>query len=138
MHERKKSEEWIVMRYFREKYELFPKGKLVKSESPDFILKVNRRKQIGIELTRFDHLAAGKSGGNEVIHQLKKLITQKEDKLRIYQKKLLNEYWLIISVESLDVTLEIKDTTAPGSIFTSTFDKVFFFDLFSASIIQLR
>ena len=66
----KTSEEWVVMRFFREKCKIFPAGKLVKSESPDFILKVNRKKQIGIELTRFDYLINDGSNRDEILKQL--------------------------------------------------------------------
>ena len=33
----KKDKEKLVLQYFREKYADFPKGRLMKSESPDFI-----------------------------------------------------------------------------------------------------
>lgn len=123
----KNAEEWIVMRYFREKYADFPKGKLVKSESPDFILKVNRKKRIGIELTRFDYNSSGSN-----TKSLLNLIAKKEEKLRIYQKKLLSAYWLIISIE----TPEPKKLLSETSFFKSKFDKVFLFDLFSGQMKQ--
>jgi hypothetical protein len=126
------------MRYFREKYKPFPKGKLVKSESPDFILKVNRKKQIGIELTRFDYLANDGSSRDEILMHLGGLIAQKEDKLKLYRKKLLNEYWLVITAESHDLNKEIEKIMSSGNIFTSSFDKVFFFELFSARITEIR
>ena len=52
----KKQVEILLMHYFRKCYMAFPKGKLVPSESPDFILKVNTKKGIGIELTRLNPL----------------------------------------------------------------------------------
>lgn len=123
----KNAEEWLVMRYFREKYADFPKGKLVKSESPDFILKVNRKKRIGIELTRFDYNSSGSN-----TKSLLNLIAKKEEKLRIYQKKLLSAYWLIISIE----TTEPKKLLSETRFFESKFDKVFLFDLFSGQMKQ--
>lgn len=45
--------EWLIMRSFRESYPDFPKGKLVKSESPDFTLKLSVSKSIGIEISTF-------------------------------------------------------------------------------------
>ncbi len=48
----KTQEEWLVMRSFRDNYPDFPKGKLIKSESPDFTLKLSLTKSIGIELSR--------------------------------------------------------------------------------------
>ena len=46
-------EEIMILELFRKSYPEFPKGKLVKSESPDFILQQNYPNQsIGIEVTR--------------------------------------------------------------------------------------
>jgi len=75
------SEEWVVIHYFREKYKLFPKGKLVKSESPDFVLQVNRKKRIGIELTRFDRPAGKESGREEAAVRFTNLMNQKAKNL---------------------------------------------------------
>ncbi len=125
----KTSEEWVIMRYFREKYADFPKGKLVKNESPDFILKINRRKSIGIELTRLDYLLDDTTKTNELNDLINKLVAQKEEKLPLYQKNILSEYWLIISVDSLKTVLKEQ------FILNSKFDKVFLFDLFSGLFI---
>ena len=43
-----------MIQYFRECYTDFPKGKLSASESPDFILKMKNRRELGIELTRLN------------------------------------------------------------------------------------
>lgn len=51
-HEDKKQTEALFMDFFRTIYPEFPKGKLIPSESPDFIVKINNRKSIGMELTR--------------------------------------------------------------------------------------
>lgn len=45
-------EEKLIMKMFRDAYQDFPKGRLVKSESPDFFLREARKKKTGIELTR--------------------------------------------------------------------------------------
>lgn len=45
-------EELLIMEQFRNEYKEFPKGKLEKSESPDFIVKVSPKNAIGIELTK--------------------------------------------------------------------------------------
>ena len=37
-------EELLIMEHFRNNYVEFPKGKLQKSESPDFILKISPKK----------------------------------------------------------------------------------------------
>ncbi len=124
-----KSEEWLVMRYFREKYADFPKGKLTKSESPDFILRVNRKKSIGIELTRLDYIL--KDHPALLPEQLLKLLEKKEDKLRLYKKKLLQEYWLIFTTENLNSSIFLTEIIVTDS----EFDHVFIFDLFSGKII---
>ena len=54
MEDVKKDKEWLVLQYFREKYAGFPKGRLLKSESPDFIVRQGRKRGIGIEMTRLD------------------------------------------------------------------------------------
>lgn len=48
----KKNEEKLLLRHFRELYPGFPKGKINSSESPDFILQLNPKQSIGIELMR--------------------------------------------------------------------------------------
>lgn len=50
----KKQLEVLLIQYFRECYTDFPKGKLSASESPDFILKMKNRRELGIELTRLN------------------------------------------------------------------------------------
>jgi hypothetical protein len=125
---KKVSEEWVAIRYFREKYAQFPKGKLIKSESPDFILKLNRKKSIGIEITRLDYLL--RNNFDNWSELLSRLLEKKEDKLPLYKKSLLNEYWLIITTETADLA-EISECAGQQ---TSTFDKVFLLDMFSGKI----
>ena len=54
MHWKKKQLEIVLMHYFMEFYPEFPKGSLLPSESPDFILTFKKRHQLGIELTRLN------------------------------------------------------------------------------------
>lgn len=54
MHREKKQLEIALMHYFMEFYPEFPKGSLLPTESPDFILKFKNRRQLGIELTRLN------------------------------------------------------------------------------------
>lgn len=54
MQEVKKQLEVLLISYFRESYKEFPKGKIVASESPDFVVKMKNRSQLGIELTRLN------------------------------------------------------------------------------------
>jgi hypothetical protein len=48
----KKNEEKLLLRHFKEIYYNFPKGKLIATESPDFILKPGPQHAIGMELMR--------------------------------------------------------------------------------------
>jgi hypothetical protein len=48
----KKQLEILLVNYFRESFSEFPKGILSASESPDFIVTLKNRHQLGIELTR--------------------------------------------------------------------------------------
>lgn len=48
----KKQVEVLLMEYFRCTYPEFPKGRLIPSESPDFILGLKNRLSVGIEITR--------------------------------------------------------------------------------------
>jgi hypothetical protein len=127
----KDSEEWLVMRYFREKYTDFPRGKLVKSESPDFILKLSRKRSIGIELTRLDYMI--KDNPDHLPEQLIKLLEKKEAKLNLYRKKLFAEYWLIFTAENISSSFFLPELM----VAESQFDRVYIFDLFSGQIIEI-
>lgn len=50
----KKQLETTLISYFKENFQDFPKGRLTESESPDFILTLKNRHQLGIELTRLN------------------------------------------------------------------------------------
>ena len=62
----KKQLERLLLDYFRECYADFPKGKIVPDESPDFIIKLNARKNLGIELTRLNPANASSPDTNEI------------------------------------------------------------------------
>lgn len=54
MREIKKQLEVLLIHYFRESYPDFPKGKVMASESPDFVIKMKNAYELGIELTRLN------------------------------------------------------------------------------------
>lgn len=62
----KKQLEILLMHYFRACYEDFPKGQLSPSESPDFIIKLKNRHEIGIELTRLNPASRIIPDGNQL------------------------------------------------------------------------
>jgi hypothetical protein len=54
MNPEKKQLEILLINYFQENFSDFPKGKIIPSESPDFIISLKSRHQLGIELTRLN------------------------------------------------------------------------------------
>jgi hypothetical protein len=69
MEEKKIIEEKLIMRLFIKAYVDFPKGKIIKSESPDFVLRTGPKFNTGIELTR---LHSNNSLNDENGEELKK------------------------------------------------------------------
>lgn len=54
MQEFRKQLEVLLVNYFRESYTDFPKGKIMASESPDFVIRLKNKHLLGIELTRLN------------------------------------------------------------------------------------
>lgn len=54
MNPDKKQLEILLINYFRKRFDDFPKGKIIPSESPDFIVSFKNRHKLGIELTRLN------------------------------------------------------------------------------------
>ena len=54
MQEEKKQLEVLLIDYFRDCYPDFPNGRVVASESPDFVVNMKNRHLLGIELTRLN------------------------------------------------------------------------------------
>lgn len=140
----KKEKEITTIRYFRDKYPEFPKGKLVPSESPDFILKGNAKTSIGIELTHLVDHNNGNSFYNNIETNLirkidreiiQNILESKEEKIKIYSKKKLKELWLLITADNLDLpgSVNMEDKFLKWELETS-FDKVFLFDLFKGEV----
>ena len=48
----KEEQEFIVIKSFKDHYPDFPKGRIIKSESPDFIVRNGPKYKIGIELVQ--------------------------------------------------------------------------------------
>lgn len=82
----KKEHESQIFQLFKNLIDDFPNGKVVQTESPDFLVRLNRRKVIGIELTElhgqefYDNL--GHFNHPELLFQnLKNTIVAKEEKI---------------------------------------------------------
>jgi hypothetical protein len=74
----------------------------------------------------------------ETVLKIRQLIAKKEEKLQLYQKKRLNQYWLIITTDRLN---NKQKETFHHLIFNTgnshQFQKIFLFDLLKAQIIQI-
>lgn len=137
-------EEIMILELFRKNYPDFPKGKLVKSESPDFLLKMNPKRTIGIEITRLHDGSLSKNNPGFPVAELTKenietTITHKEEKLILYQKKKISEFWLIIATDYVWLSTG-KNLSAliEKWEFNTGYQKVFIIDLFGPKIIQLN
>ena len=62
----KKQLEILLIRYFKECYPDFPRGRVIPSESPDFIITLKSKNNLGIELTRLNPLNAREPDEDEV------------------------------------------------------------------------
>jgi len=144
-------EEEYIIELFRNEYNNFPKGKLIKTESPDFILKESPKKAIGIELTKLH----GPTFKKEKTHFTSKLhgyqppeftkknieytISSKDEKLPIYKKKMLSQIWLLITADLNEspVTFNLTNKLENWNFF-SGFHKVFLFELKSRKVFELK
>jgi len=144
-------EELLIMEQFRNEYKEFPKGKLQKSESPDFILKVSAKNAIGIELTKLH----GPSVNKFKTHYPRKIngytapefnrenleftIEAKNEKLAYYQEKRLNQIWLLITadLEESPVNYNLGNKLQNWS-FLSGFQKVILFELKTRKVFELN
>jgi hypothetical protein len=144
-------EELSIMEQFRDEYTDFPKGKLLKSESPDFILKINTKAAIGIELTKL-HGTAVRKEKTHFPRQIKGYyppefnrenieftIRAKNEKLPIYQQKRLNQLWLLITadLEESPVSFNLHNKL-DNWIFASEFQKIFLFELKNRKVFDLN
>ncbi|MCB0807308.1 MAG: hypothetical protein KDC05_16035, partial [Bacteroidales bacterium] len=126
-----KEEEKLVMAMFRKSYSEFPKGRLIPSESPDFILKTGRHQSIGIELTRISDLSA------ELHAEIRMAIIRKIEKHLLYQTKVFNEIWLLIYADDLQGLISKDGTIEVDIDERNPFQKTFILDLFSGRHYQV-
>ncbi len=144
-------EEMIIMEQFRNSYPEFPKGKLIKSESPDFIVQKTFRKTIGIELTKLHSPLVAKLKTHYPLrisgYQAPELnqenieftINAKNEKINIYRKKKLNHLWLMITadLDNSPVSFNLSNQLDRW-IFFSEFEKVFLFELKNRKVFELN
>lgn len=144
-------EELQIMEQFRKEYGDFPKGKLEKSESPDFILKVTPKSSIGIELTKlhgfsimkykthYPRMINGYTAPEFNHENLEFTINAKNEKLGFYQMKKLNQLWLLITadLEESPVNFNLGNKLQNWS-FSSGFQHVFLFELKNQKVYELN
>jgi len=132
----KKKTESIIIKLFRENFPGFPKGSLKSSESPDFILGISPKQKIGIELTSlYPHFSDTELLSYE---NIKACLEVKNEKLHLYQKKKLNEYWLIISVNDLHSwnRINIRNKLMVW-VFKTGYNRVFLFNAINGKVLEL-
>ncbi len=144
-------EEEYIIELFRNEYDEFPKGRLIKTESPDFILKETTKNTIGIELTKLH----GPSNGKEKTHFTSKIqgykppefnkenieytISAKDGKLPLYKQKKLNQIWLLITADLNEspASFNVNNKLESWNFF-SGFHKVFLFELKTRKVFKLN
>jgi len=116
-----------LLSLFKQLYKDFPKAKIIKRESPDFVLQLSPKKCIGVELTEIvDSL------NNDSLLQT---ILKKEDKIYLYQRIKPHRLWLIIYT---NVNSKFNTTELEINDIVSSFDKVFLFLIINQHIIELK
>jgi hypothetical protein len=133
----KKQGESVIINLFRENFPSFPKGSLNPSESPDFVLAISPKQKIGIELTSL-HLFIP---DRELLsfENIAACLEAKNEKLRLYKKKKLNEYWLIISVNDLHSRNRIHiHNKLIIWVFETGFNRVFLFNEINGKVFELN
>ena len=144
-------EELLIMEQFRNEYKEFPKGKLEKSESPDFILKVSTKSAIGIELTKlhgptvikykthYPRKINGYIAPEFNLENLQFTIAAKDEKLAYYQEKKLNQLWLLITadLDESPVNYNLGNKLQNWS-FSSGFQRIFLLELKNQKVFELN
>jgi len=144
-------EEMVIIDHFKNTIDDFPKGKLAKSESPDFIVSVSPKSSMGIELTKlhgptihkikthFPRKVSGYQAPEFNRENIEYTIQAKNEKLRLYRKKRLKMIWLLI-------TADLDESPVPFNlanklenwVFHSGFDRIFILELKQLKTYELR
>ncbi len=143
-------EEKLVMDLFRQEYDSFPKGRLIKTESPDFTLHNTAKISTGIELTKLHGPDYEKpdfhsfKGDSVYLHpeisyeNIAFTIHAKEEKLPLYRKKRLTLIWLIITADMTDSPVSYNFSNKLDNWhFESEFHRVFLFELAKRKVFEL-
>lgn len=144
-------EELLIMEQFRHEYDEFPKGKLIKSESPDFIIKRTAKTSIGIELTKlhgptvrkykthYPLKIAGYQAPDLNRENIEYTIHAKNEKLHLYRQKKLDQIWLLITADLAESPVLFNLANKLGNWkFISGFQKIFLFELKNRKVFELN
>ena len=136
-----KDQEVLIIKSFREHYEEFPEGRIVSSESPDFIVKNGPRIKTGIELVQVlpppehHYSMAGILKPRFAYEQLMMTINLKEGKRKSYNNPEIRSMWLIIHMDYFDGPNSFNlNNQLDKWHFPNGFDRLFLFDLFTSKI----
>lgn len=140
MNHDKSIQERIVLDRFKKNYLEFPKGRIIKSESPDFLLMNRNKPAIGIELTSlpYSKYTLGNENNEDFISDMVHAISKKQEKLKSYRKKQADAYWLIIYADFIESNSFSFNGQFEASISENGFDRVFLFDLFEGRVWELE
>jgi hypothetical protein len=125
MNHDKSIQETIILDRFKKYYPGFPKGQVIKSESPDFMLMSCNKPVIGIELTSLPSASYDLGNGSDegFIDDMVHSISKKQLKLKSYRKKLADAYWLIIYADSIEMNGFSLNGQLDSSILINGFDR---------------
>ncbi len=138
-----KDQENRTLNLFRELFQDFPNGKVIQNESPDFLVWLNARKSIGIELTElrgqdFYDQQGSYSNPENIKTQIENTIRAKEEKIYLYLKHKPTQLWLLIHINSFDNKLRFnfKDKIERWN-FSADFNKVFLLEIETQLLFQV-
>ena len=130
-----KEQEYRTLSLFRELFKKFPKGKVIQNESPDFLVRLNKKTSIGIELTElrgqnFYDQHGHYTNPEKIKEQIENTIQAKEEKIYLYQKYKTSQLWLLIHIDSFEnkINFNLKDKIERWN-FNTNFSRVFLLEI---------
>jgi|GEM_PF-426211 len=138
----KKSIEQVVLHKFIGLFQEFPAGRITAGESPDFLLRANTGKAIGIELTElrgqdFLNHTHGLIEPRNILYYIEKTIQSKEKKIYLYRKNKLFQLWLLIHLDSFGPAINFKlENKLTNLHIHSGFDRIFLLELTSEKLFE--
>lgn len=115
MNPDKKQLEILLIGYFRKCYDEFPKGRIVPSESPDFLLRMKNKRILGIELTRLnpgnalvpDEDGLQEIARREIIIKTAREVFERNVSMNLFVKFLFSEDKKIVPAREIAVSAQL-------------------------------